>query len=283
MFTYLILPFLTLFTINNAQPLDIHEAVSQNKIKVEVLSKGGHSGDCMQIKIIPLGKLKTEISIPPGTHFIAENDPDQNIFVVNEQVLAFNGNTEQSYSVEGFCSQANDYSPETDSHFKMEMTKNKNLQSLADYMDKYHFSSEVKQASVWAVADGESVSSIYDYHNEKDTKTLRTFVCKMMNIEDQWYNTTEEVVINDDRSVSRNTQQIAGDVSCTIDKPVYLKCELHGADQGKMYDILKSRKLTTKGEFTFYFDVKVKGWKKGKYSIKVFMDDKEVHVQDFEV
>ena len=69
----------------NNERISIENAIKNGLIQVEATSLGGHSGEVIDVAVIPLAKKPFILFIPAGTHFIPDDEGDQNIFVVNDQ------------------------------------------------------------------------------------------------------------------------------------------------------------------------------------------------------
>jgi hypothetical protein len=265
---------------NNA--IDIHKAIQDKLISVEVSSLSGHSGECIAVTVSPVSVKKYEFSIPAGTHFIADNDPEQDIFVVEDQLISFDGKKEQTYSVEGFCSQASDSSPSLASKFKMTMSKNKDLLSLANYIKGKGISNHVKQSAVWAVSDGESIATIFD-GEEEEVKELRSYVCELTERPNPWYNSTVKYTIREDRQIETLPTLIEGKIEYEVVETGKMKLSIYKEDGSFVKDIFKDIAMNHKCETYINFKGKVQGWEKGGYEVRILINDTVIQTMPFEV
>jgi hypothetical protein len=282
-----LIPALFFFTPNDihftkVESIDIHTAVKDKLVEVEVNSKGGHSGDCIALSIIPVSDKRFEFTIPAGTHFIAKNNPEQDIFVVEDQILAFDGKKEQSYSVEGFCSQADDHSPEEGSGFKMTLSKNKELIKLASFIKGKGYSNQTKQSAVWAVSDGESIATIFDDEQE-NVGDLRSYVCELTERPNPWYNSTVKYTIREDRQIETSPTLIEGTIEYKVVEKGKMKLSIYRVDGSFVKDIFKDIAMNHICETSINFKGKVQGWEPGGYEVRILINDKVIQAMPFEV
>lgn len=282
MFTSLFLSILMSFTPMKAESIDIHEAVAKDLIKVEAISKGDYSGQCMAVVITPLKPNKYTISIPSGTHFIAENDPEQDIFVVEDQILAMTAKEEQTFSVEGFCSQHDDASPDKGSLFKMTKSKNEKLIELAKFINGKGYSEDTKQNAIWAVSDGETIAAIFE-DDKEEVKELRDYVCDITERPNPWYNAVQEYRVTETRHIESSPVEILGVLEYEIKEKGKMRLSVYKSNGDLVRDLFKDVAINHTGETAFNFKGKVQGWEKGGYEVKVFINEKEIHVMPFEV
>jgi hypothetical protein len=263
--------------------IDIHEAVAKDWIKVEIISKGDYSGKCMAVVITPLKPNKYTISIPAGTHFIAENDPEQDIFVVEDQICAMTtAKEEQTFSVEGFCSQHDDSSPDEGSLFKMTKTKDAKLIELAKFINGKGYSDGTKQNAIWAVSDEETIAAIFE-NDKEEVKELRNYVCDLTERPNPWYNSVQEYRITETRHIESSPVEIVGMLEYEVKEAGKMRLSVYKSNGELVRDIFKDVAINHTGETAFNFKGKVKGWEKGGYQVKVFINEKEIHMMPFEV
>lgn len=282
MFSSLFLSILITFAPLKVEVVDIHDAVSKNLISVEVLSKGDYSGQCIALVVKPKKSIKLEINIPAGTHFISNVDYEQNIFVVEDQMLALTSKGEQTFSVEGFCSQHNNSSPDEGSTFKMTKSKDEKLLELASFIKGKGYSEDTKQSAVWAVSDGESIAAIFE-DDKEEVKELRNYVCDITERPNPWYNSVQEYTVTETRQIESSPMEIIGMLEYEVKEKGKMRLSVYKSNGELIRDIFKDVAINHTGETAFNFKGKVKGWEKGGYEVKVFINEKEIHMMPFEV
>ena len=266
----------------STERISIENAVNKGLISVEATSLGGHSGDVVALTITPIAKKSFKLFIPAGTHFIPDDEEDQNIFVVKDQeeIIA---NAVIEIDVEGFCSESDDNSPSAGSGFKIIHSKEEKLLKLADYIRKKDFSSDVKQSAVWAVSDNSSISYISDDENEEEIKALRTFISELTGQPNVWYSTERNIEILEDRTIETSPVKVSGDIEYKVTRPGKMTAGVYGALDNEIFTLGDGMQLPQAGDYSFFFNLTVEGWKKGGYKVKVFIDGSPIHVQGFEV
>jgi hypothetical protein len=266
----------------STERISIENAVKKGLISVEATSLGGHSGEVVALTVKPIVKKSFQLYIPAGTHFIPNDEGDQNIFVVKDQEEMI-ANNEIEIEVEGFCSESNDRSPSAGSGFKVIHSKEQKLLKLADYMRDKDFPSDVKQSAVWAVSDNSSVSYISDDEHEKEITALRTFISELTGQPNVWYTTERHIEILEDRTIEASPVKVRGDIEYKVARPGKMTAGVYGANDNEIFTLGDGMKLPQAGEYSFFFNLKVTGWKTGGYKVKVFIDGNPIHVQNFEV
>ncbi len=267
------------------EKINIHDAVAQNLVSLNAISNGDYSGKSIVLSMTPKVKSKYLIVVPAGTHFISEESSEQDIFVVEDQVLALTSSEGQEYTIEGFCSQYSNAAPEEGSGFKMTLTKNDNLSKLSKYMNGKGFSEDVKQNAIWSVSDKKSVSNIFDYDDENNPKVkdLRSYVCELTKLENVWYNTATSRTLTPERQIETTPTVITGKLEYKVEKPGKMSLSVYKSNGELVREIFKDVAINNVGETSFNFKGKVQGWEKGGYVVKVKIDEKVIHSQTFEV
>ncbi|MDB2697652.1 hypothetical protein N9Y29_00605 [Crocinitomicaceae bacterium] len=266
----------------NNERISIENAIKNGLIQVEATSLGGHSGEVIDVAVIPLAKKPFILFIPAGTHFIPDDEGDQNIFVVNDQEEMIASSTRR-IKVEGFCSESSDRSPSTGSGFKIIHSEEQKLIKLAEYMRSKNFSTDVKQSAVWAVSDHKPISHIYQEGNQEQVNELRKFISTLTGQPNVWYSTERNIEILADRTIAATPVKVSGDIDYHVTRPGKMNAAVYKEDGTKLFKLGEGMQLPRSGDYSFFFNLTVKGWKNGTYEVKVFIDEEPIHVQAFEV
>lgn len=258
--------------------LDLHDGIQSKKIEITANSTGGYSGDCILLKVNPIS-WKGDVLVPAGTHFLSQDEGEQDIFVVEDQMLAL-GSGKTNFTIKGYCSQKSNRAPDEGSAFKIKKTTNAQLKSLAEYINTSKPSENNFQEAVWSVSDRNGVSGIYA-ENAKD-KALRNYICELTGQKDTWYTSQREYRLNEDRTIAIQPVKISGQIKFQLEKPGTVMYKLYRGEE-KLFDVGGDRIFDQPGEYTFNFNVSVKSWKKGDYFFKVYFGEKVMHEETFEV
>lgn len=191
-------------------------------------------------------------------------------------------NNEESFPIEGYCCQARNFAPDELSGFTFQKTSSPQLQQLANYCNGKRLDNHSKQAAVWAISDDESISDIYNI-NIPAVKNLRKEVAKIKNIEDNWYSTVTDYELDENRNISRQPVEVKGEVTCDFERAGKLTYAVYDENDELVKRLGEGLPITRPGNYSFEFNLKVEGWKSGKYQIKLTMNGNIIHTQAFEV
>lgn len=273
---------LVAFRMPAKEPVDLEDAIKKGMVKIEPVSKGGYSGDCINLKLTNLSKGELNLVLPAGSVFHPEDDGMQDIFVPQDQLFVLEKGKTLQRPVRGYCCQASDRSPSSGTTFRLAKSKNPKLQELASFLKKNRFSDHITQSAVWCVSDDHNVSGIYHSDRSK-VQPLRDVLCKLTGQKDVWYSTDTDHVMDDDGYIRCEPKLITGAIKCKADAPVGIRAEVKGVDVEREYKIPGELKLPRAGEFEYDFNLRISGWQKGKYQVLIFAGDKKIHTQDFEL
>jgi hypothetical protein len=262
--------------------LTLSEAMDKGIIKVKVTGAGGYSGKCLEAEIKNIGSKKTEIIIEPGMIFKPEDPDMQNILVVKEVKIPLEKNAIKKVKLTGFCCEASDRSPAGGTMFKPCTNKNNKLSELARFLDKHTYPDDMMQYAVWSVSDNKSVSHIYN-ENSTTVKDLREEVCRLTGQKNEWFNTNVTTYTNDEGYIETQPVRITGEIKVRIEKPTVLFQGVYKENGEIAWEPHKVADIGSTGTMTYQFKLKVKGWDKGKYYVKVTSEGNQLLKQEFEI
>jgi len=258
------------------------EALAKGWIKLNVSGTGGHSGSCLEAKIINLSGKKLSLRIEPGIVFKPDDPGMQDILVVKEQVIEIDGKAGKKINLTGFCCISHNRSPAKGTNFKMSGKTDPKLIELAKYLNKGNYETDAMQNAVWSISDQQSVSEIYDENPEK-VKPLRQEVCRLTGQTDNWFNRQVERHVNNEGYIESEPTKVEGRLIFNIDKPTAVYQTVYKENGEVAWDPGKAIDISFTGEISMKFTVTVKGWSKGKYYIKITRPGKELLKQEFTV
>lgn len=273
---------LALSYFNTPTSLTLQEAIDKGMVEAKFESTGDYSGEAINVKIKWLKGKKQPLTIPHGTQFISDDEYDQDIFILEDQDIFVQSNQEESYPLLGYCCQANNAAPNESSGFTMSTAKSKDLLSLAKFCNNKRLDDHSKQAAVWAISDNNSISDIYDIENPM-VKNLRKEVARIKNIEDNWYSTVTDYEMDEERNIARQPVEVKGDLQYEFKRSGKLSYAVYDENDELIKHLGDGLPITRPGSYSFGFNLKVEGWKPGKYSVKLSMNGNIIHSQAFEV
>lgn len=260
--------------------ITLEEAIAKKMVTCRFTSNGNYSGESVVVSVTNLTGNPLTITIPNGTVFKPNEDKDQDLIIVEQQAIALKAKATGNQVLDGYCMEASDHSPTSDNGMKLSKTTNSKLMELAAFVDKKGYDSYTLQDAVWAVSDGNSISNI-DSDTEQG-KALRTFLAKLTDQEDPWYETKQERVVTPERLIENNPVSVNGKIR--IESSGNMK--IHEVVQkvgGEVKNTSPEMEFARKGIVNYEFTLTVKGWEKGNYEVKVMNGDKLVQTFPFTI
>jgi hypothetical protein len=262
--------------------LTIQDAVKLKQAAAVVTSKGDYSGNCLTIQVTNTSKETVTITIPPGTVFHPVDEGDQDIFVVKQQVIVLKPSEKKVMDGNGFCCQLHDASPGEGEGFTVGITANEKLKKLADFLDKKDYPEHVVQEAVWCVSDDNEVTNIYAA-DPASVKPLREFICELTGQKDQWYTTEQKREVTPERVIVSEPVKVSGSLTYESTTGDQIRGELWGPDNKKLFDLGKPMTAQHSGTMSYGFNLKVTGFEKGKYTVIIYGNTKELLKQEFSI
>lgn len=261
--------------------MTLSDAIAKKVISGEYKGMGGHSGNCIKLNAVNLDDNKIKIIIPAGTMFKPGDDGAQNIVVPQEQFFTLNANEKKFTFVKGFCCEASDKSPSKDETFALSSHKDPKMGKLFAFLKGKNFGDHILQESIWCISNNHNVSDVYA-DNMTAIKPLREELCKITGQKDTWYNTPKTHTVDADGFISHETTEVNGLLKFKVEKTIKLHNEIYDSE-GKMLVKNPNEFTVNKGNVEYEFGIRVKGWTKGTYFVKVFENEKVIHTQEFKI
>lgn len=255
-------------------PVSIEKAVKTGIVKLEAKGKGGHSGNCVQMKITNKGNDSLYVLLEAGRRLNSVNDEEQDILVTKELIVRLRANETRNVQVIGYCCQASNHSPKQESKFSVGKMADSSLVALAKFCNENKFSEGDVQSSVWCLSDNHSVAGIPG-SNEK----LRKFVAGIKKEEIPWYQKDYEAA-SGQRTFSDRANKISGSISYTTLTDNYMNIQLRDAN-GHLVQKFTNNKLIPKGNYDYWFELQVTNWPKGKYFIHIYSGEQLLTKKEF--
>lgn len=254
------------------------DACKLRKIKSVQKSNGLHSGKSVLLEINNLTNTPLSIRIPAGTIFEPSNEGEQTLLTVQDQIVSVLPKIKANVAVSAYCCQATDASPRETSTFSVNKTSNPKLQKLVDFIKLKKIDVDYFQSMVWTVSDNHSVAPIPSL--TQTDKEIRKFLCDLTNQKETWYSASQTQSIDNNGYIVRNTTEVGGNYRFSCLRNTYIHEEIHKETGGVIMRSQKRRTLWD-GPVESTFHIRVKGWLKGKYFLKV-MDDKNQVLTSYE-
>ena len=256
------------FTIKSDQSsvVDLETALKEGRISVDFNSTGTYHGQSVNMNLKSNSGSPIKLRIPAGTLFFSEDKGEQELLTVYDHIIALQPRSQQQQSISAYCSEASDRCPVKGGKFTFSKTDDARLKKLLVFFKTNKVSEGAVQDAVWAITDRKPVSNI-DHQIPAD-KELRKFVASMNGQSDPWYSTPQHRNVRTGGEIVSETVIVKGDLSFTCNKGALVYQEIVKKDGTLMHKSNKTNTVRT-GNVDFSFSLKVMGWEKGEYSLKV--------------
>lgn len=265
-----------------AQEIKLEEALLNKSVTMEAKGLGGHSGEAISLSLTNTSGKALSVKIPAGSVFHPEDESMQDIFVVQDQILALAPKGKKTMNVSGFCCQASDRSPQANIGFTYASHPNPKLIELATFLNGKSFSNDVLQNAVWCISDNHRVSNIWA-EDRATVQPLRDLICKITGKKDVWYSSETNVTIEPDGHINLEAVSVNGAIGFDLKKPSTITASVKATFKDFKYDIPSKLNLPKAGHYEYDFNLRVRGWEKGKYVVIIMEGTRELMKTEFEV
>lgn len=264
------------------ETISLEKAIKDKLISVTFQSNGNYSGKSVFCKIKNLNGKIVKISVPAGTYFKAPSESEQDLIIPQDEIIALNANESKNVLLNGFCCNLSNSAPKKEGKFTLVPSKApKEMSKLLTFLKGKKFENHTLQDAIWTITNKSSVTDVYG-GDEKAVEALRKELFALTGQKESWYQSPQQITVNEDRTINRETASIKGELVYESKKGAKVHTEVH-SPEGVLKIQTDDRTLEMSGTMSFYFEVEVKGWKKGKYLVKVIEDSKVIKSYDFNV
>lgn len=229
----------------------LKEAISQKLIELKQLRSNG--GNYLEFKLHNLTGNPIELSIEPGQVFKPngiDSNNFQNVIVPNEEIMAINPSSVQSFTIRGYCCNSGRKAANSGVPFVYGKMATGALLNLCKYINMNCKNDESIQSAIWCFTNNQYLDSV-----SKKSK-LKSFTFKLIKMEKSGvFNTTESQFVYDVIYYELKTNGI-------------VKLEFRDVFGNRIYTYT-SKKTTKAGNYKFVLNLTTKNWEKGQYSVSV--------------
>jgi hypothetical protein len=262
------------------EQITIETAIKNKIVSVSFISNGKYSGRSIFCTLKNLSGKAYKIVVPAGSYFQAPNEDEQDLIVPQEEIIALSPNENKSALLNGFCTNLNNRAPKEQGTFKLVTSKtSKKMPKLLTFLKGKKFENHTLQDAIWALTNDSSVSGVAG-DDETAVEALRKELYLITTQKVTWYNAPQITTMNEDRTINRETAKISGALEYETKKGAKVHIEVINPD-GEVKIKTSDRAMEISGTLSFNFAVEVKGWKKGKYVVRVVEDNKLIKSYDF--
>lgn len=249
--------------------ITLSEALKSKQINAHFSSTGNYSGNSVNAQLKNNTQKNIRILIPAATLFDAIPEEDQDMVLPQDMYVQLAPGQEKSIVLDGYCTNSSGKVPALNSDMRLSTITKKGFPELIAFAKGKTFESNVLQDAVWSLTNGNSVSNIYS-SNEKDTvvRDLRSLLFKLTGQKETWYQSPQERIVSEDRNINSETLHIHGDLEFNGTKGKNVHQEIWSSSK-KIFQ-MDDYTLKFTGKTSFKFNLKVKGWEKGNYEVRVY-------------
>lgn len=272
--------FASSFIYSPTKTIDLQTAIQSKQVTADISSNGKYRGRSVQLSLNNTSDQSIEIKIPAGTIYMPSDDGEQTLVQLEDEMIALAPGKSNQLLVPAFCTEASDRCPKRDGKFTIGKTKNAKLKKMISYLKGKKIDKSTYQDAVWAITDNESISNIDAA--DPATTAFRKHVAALTGQKDTWYTSPQEHQVDQRGNINSETVTIKGELKFNSDGKSAVHQELCDHTGKVLY---KSNASTPRksDNVTMRFSVRVKGWEKGDYIVKVVQGTKELKQFPFKV
>jgi hypothetical protein len=262
-------------TAANKEVLDIAAWCKSGKLQLELVSLGGHQGECVQMRVKNRSAELIQTRLESGRKLVAEDSSAQDIFVVKSLFIRLAAGEERRFSANGFCCRASRHSPTKEMKFVLGEMMPSTWVQVAELIDKSSFPSSAIQAAVWALSDNHAVAAI---QSDKPlvVESLRRLVAHVKGVELPWYS----VAYEQDTTLlfSGRPERVWGEFSYYLPNQAMITMLIQDT-RGRIMTVLTKGSVGMPGAYTYYLDQDVRKWKRGEYEFRILEDGANLNLK----
>lgn len=270
--------FLFLFLLSTsflfAKNISLTEAIEKGYIELSVEGEGGHTGKCLKLKINNLQRKKLDISIPAGLVFNSTDPTQQDLMIIEEKVLALEGNKKRVTKMYAACIQAPNGSPRLGSGFNMGMLASGYLLQVAQFLAQEKlYKSNAAQYAVWAVSDNKRVENI-------DDGKLANYVADLLGKSRPEYVVLHKTISQPGEPAYREAPSVLkGRWKFQTEEDKIMTFGLYTKEGELKHAFFKNRKKK-RGFHKFSFTFKIFNMPQGEYYVRLMSEDEVVEEKE---
>jgi hypothetical protein len=249
-----------------AKTISIEDAIKTGTIQVAMTANGGFSENSIALKIINKTADDLKLIVKAGSVFYSTDPGEQELVLPIDHLILVKSRAQVHEQLSAYCTESSDKVPAQNGKLTMKQSSNKKLLELTTYFNKNKLSPVTYQDAIWSVTDQHPISNIVV--NTKEDRDLRTFIAGLTGLKDVWYSSPQERVVSPDRQITQETVTISGDLSFKTKVGAVVHQEIHNKETGLLFKSDKRNTIKT-GTVDYSFTIKVRGWDKGEYEIRV--------------
>ncbi len=249
--------------------LSVEDAAKKGLIKLHIKSKGGYTGEVIEMKVQNLTNKALDLKVEAGRRLDSKQQDEQDILVTKEQEFFVKANQVKSLNISGMCCQAHNSAPSVKHEYLVGKLADSSLIKLAMFIDKNkYYSNYSAQQAVWVVSDNNSIGSIDD-GNKEIKNNLRTFVSKLTGKVIPPYDINYDS--GSDGSVLGRAVSIDGVFEYSLPVACHSTLAIYN-EKGEIVQIIFEHLQSDKGAYKHYYTFRTRNLPQGIYYARVEAD-----------
>lgn len=262
------------------QKLKLQNALDAKCVKANAVSLGGYQDYCINMHLMNLSSDSLIVIIEAGRRLNSLDEKDQDILVTKEAIIVLKKQEEKWVPLFGFCCQANNHSPKKNAKYDVSRMGDSNLVRLAGFLNSGKFDNHVTQQAIWAISDNQSSAQVTS-KNDSALFPLRRLVCALKGEQLPWYTIKSQTMVYTSGAMINFPVELNGKLHYKNDKESYTTLHVLNSKGVEVCKIIKQ--WTQAGEADYDLSIPLKGLTKGKYTIELKSQEKDLAKQQFEI
>jgi len=252
----------------NKKYRSIQDGVNSGAIHLKIQANGkGFSGNCIEMDISNSPNDSGYYKLEAGRRLKADDSTAQDILVTKDQYIPLAAGEKKHLNVFGFCCQEHHHAPMPKSGYSVGNMADKDLVSLARFLNNNQCPLWSMQEAVWSISDNNALSSV-ENQNMDSVIELRNAVAGIKHITVPWYSLEYEK--DTAHLFSGRASRLSGVLTYYVPGNELVNVSVF--DQSGTLVKTISDGAANPDTYSSKLSLDVKGWAKGKYIIRVSLD-----------
>jgi hypothetical protein len=251
------------------ESLSVAEAAKRGLVNLEIKSKGGYTGQVIEMAIRNLSGRALNLFVEAGRRLDSKKQTEQDILVTKREDLYVAAGQKKNFNVHGMCCQAHNSAPSTAALYSTGEMADSNLVKLASFIDMNKwYNDHTAQQAVWSVSDNESIGAITSSDTSVQNQ-LRRFVSRITGRKIPAY----EVRFGNGDGADLLGKATRLDAVFNYSLPANGHATIGIFDEsGKMVQSLMNDMSHERGEYKLFYSFRTRDLPKGRYYTRLLVD-----------
>ena len=269
---YFLLSFLLLAcsAFSAGEVLSIKNAVQEKLISLDIVGRGGYTGEVISMKIKNLIAKPCTLKLEAGQRLDSKDSVVQDILVTHCDVFTLAPSQTKEMNVWGMCCQAHNHSPQLKSVFLFGSMADSNLVKFARFIDKNNYQNATAQSAVWVLSDGNAMASISTDSKPEVTIRIQDFISRLTGKPIPSYSI--EYANDTVRVFSNIARSLKGKIDYHVMHNSLVTFGIYNAS-GKVIKMMFIEKRHNPGDYSYDYELSILGLPKGTYYGRIRVDD----------